>query len=114
MALTLRAEGLAIGIATLLCFEYLDGSWMLFALLILSPDVLMLGYLGGQRLGAFLYNVGHSYIGPIMMGGTAFLLGNLVIGQLALIWIAHIGLDRAVGYGLKYRSGFKETHLGRV
>ena len=114
VALTLRAEGLAVGIAALLSFEHLDGSWMLFALLILSPDVLMLGYLRGQRQGALLYNMGHSYLGPIIVGGAAFWLESVTIAHLALIWITHIGLDRALGYGLKYRSGFKDTHLGRV
>ncbi|MFC6638745.1 DUF4260 domain-containing protein [Sulfitobacter sediminilitoris] len=114
IALILRLEGLAVVIAALLCFGYLGGSWMLFALLILSPDLMMLGYLRGPRLGALLYNLGHSYFGPSVLGGAAFIIGNVIIWQLALIWVAHIGLDRALGFGLKYGSGFKETHLGRV
>jgi Domain of unknown function (DUF4260) len=74
----------------------------------------MLGYLAGPRVGAALYNLVHALPLPVLLGATG-LLGDapwLVVG--ALIWLAHIGMDRTVGYGLKYPTGAKDTHLGRV
>ena len=114
VALTLRLEGLVIGGAAVIAYGPMGGSWMLFALLLLSPDLLMLGYLAGNRAGAFCYNMAHSYLGPVGLGLYGFLAGLDLGLQLALIWAAHIGLDRAMGYGLKYAAGFRQTHLNRV
>lgn len=86
----------------------------MFLVLILSPDLVMLGYLAGKRIGAICYNVGHSYIGPILLAFLAFFLSHPLLAQLAMIWVAHIGFDRAIGYGLKYATDFKDTHLNRV
>jgi hypothetical protein len=88
--------------------------WGLFALLFLVPDLSMLGYLRGARVGAVAYNVVHTYVGPALLAATAFLwLGPLWLG-IALIWSAHIGLDRLLGYGLKLPTGFESTHLGPI
>jgi hypothetical protein len=111
---TLRAEGALIAIAATVAYFHLGGGLLLFALLILLPDVTMLGYLVNNRIGAVVYDIGHSHVGPILLGALAFAGGQEMTGLIALIWIAHIGLDRSVGYGLKYAAGFKETHLGRV
>lgn len=114
VALTLQMEGLAIGTAAVVAFAQSGSSWLLFALLILAPDLAMLGYLAGNRVGAFFYNLAHSYLLPLALVAAGIALQNSVLIQVALIWIAHIGFDRAIGYGLKYAAGFKETHLGRV
>lgn len=108
----LRAEGLAVFIAAVAGFLWLDGSLWLFLLLILAPDLSMIGYLAGPRWGARSYNVVHTYVGPLALIGGAIWVG-LPLGILVgLVWAAHIGADRALGYGLKEPSGFKDTHLG--
>lgn len=89
-------------------------SWPMFALLFFAPDLTMLGYLAGQRIGAAAYNAVHSYILPLALAGFAMLGAHRAALPYALIWIAHIGFDRTLGYGLKYGSGFGHTHLGWI
>jgi Domain of unknown function (DUF4260) len=89
-------------------------SWWLFALLLLAPDASMVGYLAGPRFGAALYNVFHSYPLPALLGIFGLLAGAPLTVAVALVWFAHIGMDRLVGYGLKYPTDFKDTHLQRV
>lgn len=108
--LVLRVEGAMLFAASVTGYAQTGTGWGLFALLFLVPDVFMLGYLRGPRLGAAIYNVGHSTILPFIVIG----LGLMVPGALllvGLIWMAHVGFDRAAGYGLKYANGFKQTHL---
>lgn len=88
-------------------------SWRLFALLILAPDLSMLGYLAGPRFGAIAYNALHILIFPLLLVFAEGVFGNAMATAIALIWIAHIAVDRALGYGLKLPSGFRDTHLGR-
>jgi hypothetical protein len=110
--LWLRVEGLYVLALALSLYSRGDHSWILFAALFFSPDLSFLGYLGGSRTGAVVYNIAHSYAGPVLL--TIFALvrgGPPVVG---LIWAAHIGFDRALGYGLKYSSDFSHTHLGRI
>ena len=108
----LRAEGVA-GLVICVAFYALTGfGWGYFALLFLVPDLSMLFYLLGPRVGAVAYNVVHSTIGPVLLGTAGFVLGNAVIPSLALIWTAHILFDRWLGMGLKYPAGFRYTHLG--
>jgi len=89
----------------------LDGPLWLFAVLALAPDLSMLGYLAGPRVGSQTYNVVHTYALPAVLGAAGFLTGVAVAVLVALVWAGHIGADRLVGYGLKYESGFKDTHL---
>ena len=92
----------------------MDGGWLMLILLLLLPDLSMLGYLAGSRIGAVVYNVVHSYLLPLILLMAA-LTGDR--GQLllfGLIWVAHIGMDRMLGYGLKLGDGFKHTHLGVI
>jgi hypothetical protein len=89
-------------------------SWWLFALLILAPDLSMLGYLAGPRVGAVAYNALHILIAPLILGIAGVLLAAPITTAVALIWIAHIAIDRALGYGLKLPTGFRDTHLGRI
>ncbi len=111
-AAMLRIEGAALLVASVVLFWTNGGSWWLFALLLLAPDVSMLGYLADPRIGAAAYNALHSYPLPAGLGILGLLWG--VPLAVALVWLAHIGMDRLVGYGLRYPSGFKDTHLGRV
>jgi hypothetical protein len=83
-------------------------------LLFLAPDLSILGYLSGPRVGSATYNTIHTFVPPIALGAAGLLSGSELPTQLALIWLAHIGMDRALGYGLKYPGAFKESHLQRV
>jgi hypothetical protein len=107
----LRAEGLLVLLGATYAYSQLDMGWLLFAVLFLVPDVFMIGYLRDAKLGATIYNFGHTYIVPGVMLVLAHSLGQSTALALSLIWIAHIGFDRVLGYGLKYATGFKVTHL---
>lgn len=113
-ALLLRLEGLAAFAAALAAYAHDSGAWTMFAVLLLAPDLAMLGYLAGPRIGAAAYNLAHLYIAPLALAAAGSAFGAPTAISLALIWIAHIGMDRALGYGLKYASGFSDTHLGRI
>lgn len=108
----LRVEGLMLFVAATVAYGVLGGSWWVFAALFLAPDLFMLGYLVDMRLGAALYNLGHSTIVPAAIAGLGYAIGGHFAIAVGLIWLAHIGMDRAVGYGLKYPDAFKNTHLG--
>lgn len=110
----LRAEGLAVALATIVAFSRSGASWWLFTALILAPDLSILLYLAGPRFGAIAYNTMHVYLGPILLLGAAAVLAAPMGSAIALIWSAHIGFDRLLGYGLKYGEGFTATHLGRI
>jgi hypothetical protein len=110
----LRLEGLAVLAAALILYFEGGHGWLLLVVLALAPDLSMLGYLGGPALGAATYDIAHTYALPIALGVVGVLAGSELAIQLALIWLAHVGLDRLLGYGLKYPTGFKDTHLQRV
>ena len=111
-AILLRLEGAALLVAAVVLYREHGASWLLFAVLLLAPDLSMLGYLAGPRIGAAIYNVAHSYVGPLVLAAAMLSLGAGV--TLALVWAAHIGFDRALGYGLKYPTRFQDTHLARI
>jgi Domain of unknown function (DUF4260) len=112
--LLLRLEGLA-AFATAAAFYAQAGfSWPAFVLFFLAPDVAMLAYLAGPRAGAIAYNLAHTYVLAVALTLAGFFGGVPAAAAGGLIWIAHIGFDRALGYGLKYSSGFGDTHLGRI
>lgn len=110
----LRAEGAALVFVAVVLYAKVGASWWLFAVLFLSPDLSLLGYLCGARIGAVVYNAAHTLVGPLLLAAACLLVPNTVLFPFSLIWIAHIGFDRLVGYGLKYAAGFGFTHLGRV
>lgn len=110
----LHLEGFALFVGAIALYGQQGGNWWLFALLLLAPDVAMVGYAVNQRVGTIAYNILHTYSLPLMLVLASFLFGWSLGLQLGLIWLAHIGMDRTVGYGLKYTSAFKDTHLGRV
>jgi hypothetical protein len=110
----LRLEALCVLIATVFAYRASGAGWGIFALYFLLPDVSLLAYLVNARVGAFAYNVAHSYIGPVGCLVASTVLAMPVLMTVALIWAAHVGFDRALGYGLKYSEGFGFTHLGRI
>lgn len=110
----LRMEGLAVVALSAVLYARTGASWWLFAALWLAPDLSMLGYLAGSCWGARAYNAIHTYVTPATLAVLALLLHQRGLLPIALIWINHIGLDRTLGYGLKYPAGFGFTHLGRV
>jgi Domain of unknown function (DUF4260) len=111
----LRSEGVVLLAAALaVYFAGLDQPWWLVPLLLFVPDVFMAGYAKSQRLGAILYNVAHSYPAPALLAALASVADEPLCQGVALVWFAHIGMDRALGYGLKYETNFKDTHLGRI
>ena len=110
----LRLEGLAVLMHATAAYAQSGPGWGWFAVLFLLPDLSFLAYLAGSRAGAAAYNAAHSYAGPLLLL-TMGMLGALpALLAVALVWCAHIGFDRALGYGLKYASGFGQTHLGRI
>ena len=113
-ATMLRAEGAAMLAGGALLYWSNGGNWWLFALLLLAPDLSMLGYLAGPKVGAAAYNAFHFYPLPAALGIVGLLAGAPLAVRVALVWLAHIGMDRMLGYGLKYPSGFGDTHLGRL
>jgi Domain of unknown function (DUF4260) len=116
MTILLRLEGLALALLAVWLYHAFHQPWWVFAVLFLAPDLSMLGYLGGPKIGAAIYNAVHSWITVAALfflvwygfGESGFAL------SLPFILAAHIGIDRALGYGLKHASGFKDTHLGTI
>lgn len=109
-----RIEGAALLALAVVAFDHTTWSWWWFAGLLLAPDLSMVGYLAGSRLGAIGYNLGHTLVWPALL--IALWFGGFPSGALAggSIWLAHIGMDRASGYGFKLREGFEHTHLGMI
>lgn len=114
----LRGEGLAVLVVAALLYRHFQLPWLWFGILFLAPDLTLFGYLGGPRVGAWCYNVAHSYGLPGALLALGLLGSDGVIARdltgVALIWCAHIGFDRALGYGLKSLAGFRLTHLGQI
>jgi uncharacterized protein DUF4260 len=110
----LRAEGVALLVASILLFARLPIAGWLYPVLLLAPDASMAGYALGPRAGATLYDLGHTttLAGALSLAGWA--AHAPLATALGLIWLGHIGFDRALGYGLKYSDGFASTHLGRI
>jgi len=107
----LRLEGALVFILSILLYAHAGASWWRFLLLLLVPDVAMAGYWLGARWGAVCYNAAHSYVGPVALISISVVSGKTEWIPYLLIWSAHIGMDRALGYGLKYPDSFKQTHL---
>lgn len=113
-AIWLRLEGLAAFGAGLVLYAAVGGEWLWVLPLLLAPDVSMLGYLGGPGLGATTYNLVHNWAVGIAVFAIGFWLSLPALGLAGAVLIAHVGVDRLMGYGLKYPSAFGDTHLGRI
>jgi hypothetical protein len=107
----LQFEGAAVLILSVLTYRLNRGGWLEFVLLFLVPDVSMIGYVANARVGCVIYNAVHTYVGPLALGCYAVWSDHRQALLLSLIWAAHIGLDRMLGFGLKYPTRFKDTHL---
>jgi Domain of unknown function (DUF4260) len=113
-ALLLRAEGLVLFAAAIALYVREDFSLLLLVVLFLAPDLAFIGLVAGQRAGAIAYDAVHTYVGPILLTSISLIAEWGTGVELGLIWLAHIGIDRALGYGLRYPNAFRDTHLQRV
>jgi hypothetical protein len=114
LKILLRLEGLTLFAGMTLLYAVWGGYWWVYALLFLVPDLSFAAYLAGPKVGAIVYNAAHSYMAPMALMISGFALPSPLTLSIAMIWLAHIGIDRALGYGLKYSAGFGFTHLGRI
>lgn len=110
----LQVEGACIFGSTIWAYSRFGRSWWTFGALLLLPDLGMVGYLADTSIGAALYNLVHTETPPILLLCTALAQKNNTATGLALAWLAHIGIDRMMGFGLKYGTGFGHTHLGNL
>ena len=110
----LRLEGLLLLVGAIILYALSGGNWVLFIVLLFAPDLAMLGYRINARAGAAVYNTAHLYLLPGLLFALGYAANAPLAMQIALIWFAHIGMDRAVGYGLKYPTEFKDTHMQHV
>jgi hypothetical protein len=110
----LRLEGLAILVAALVLYFDAEFGWVLLVVLFLAPDLSLAGYLFGRRIGAAAYDLLHTELFPIALATVGIVANAETATRIGLIWLAHIGGDRLLGYGLKYPAAFKDTHLQRV
>ena len=110
----LRLEGAAVFIAGAVAFGRLGGEFLWFVPLLLMPDLAIAGYLAGPRVGAFTYNLVHNWAFGLGVAGAGLALGAVPLALGGAVLVAHTGMDRTAGYGLKLLSGFGDTHLGRI
>ncbi|RKL65768.1 hypothetical protein CR203_19170 [Salipaludibacillus neizhouensis] len=112
--LILHIEGITVLLVSVFIYSQLDAAWWMFFAFLLAPDFSMLGYMINNSVGAVTYNIFHSYILPLFLSVVSIFIVNDLLLAFSMIWISHIGMDRFIGYGLKYTSKFKDTHLQRV
>ena len=110
----LRIEGAAAFVAGLALFGWLGGQGLLAIPLLLLPDLSAVGYLRGPRLGAMTYNLVHNWALGLGVLGLGIASGIAPVAIAGAILVAHVGMDRAAGYGLKLSTSFQDTHLGRI
>lgn len=112
--LLLHLEGATALVIACMAYRQSRGDWLWFALLFLVPDLSMAGHMTGAKWGASFYNLAHTYILPVFLLAVYWFTGGVWFLWLGLIWLAQIGFDRLLGFGLKYETAFKDTHLQRV
>jgi hypothetical protein len=112
--LLLHIEGLVVLALSVYFYFHLQFNWIVFVVLLLAPDLSALGYLKNVKVGSVLYNLFHTYTITVVTMICGLLIHNNNVLMISLIWIAHIGMDRMLGYGLKYPTKFQDTHLNRV
>lgn len=114
MKTTLKIEELAQVILGIFLFSKLEYAWWWFPVLLLTPDIGMIGYLFNTKIGAFTYNAFHHKAIAIILGLSGFYLNNSLLILIGVILFSHASFDRVFGYGLKYPDSFKNTHLGSI
>jgi hypothetical protein len=107
----LRLEETALLLGAVALYWQMHFSWVLFAVLFLAPDLFMVGFVAGPKVGAAIYNFGHLVVWPVIAFAVGYGTGRSVWMAVGIIWFAHIALDRMLGFGLKYPRAFKDTHL---
>lgn len=112
--LVLRLEGLAAFFVATALYWQTGYGWGVFALGFFVPDLAIAAYLAGNRIGAIAYNCTHSFLGAVLALLASVYFTSPELFAAGLIWCAHIGFDRTLGYGLKYTTGFAHTHLGGI
>lgn len=112
--LILRAESFAIFLGGIAVYLQLNGNGLWLLPLLLAPDLSMVGYLGGPRLGAITYNAGHNLVTALGLLAVGWFAAIAPLALLGAILTAHVGMDRTLGYGLKLPTDFRDTHLGRI
>ena len=110
----LRLEGAAAFVAGLAVYGAAGGEWLFVLPLLLLPDVSMAGYLGGPGLGSQLYNLAHNWATALAVLGAGVVADIDALRLGGAILVAHVGIDRLLGYGLKFPTSFQDTHLGRI
>lgn len=109
-----KLENVFVLILVLSLYAIFDFSFWIFLICLLAPDLTAIGYVFNKRIGSMVYNVGHTYALPSLVTLLYLLLNEPVLLQIALIWLAHISIDRTLGYGLKYASDFKITTVQKL
>lgn len=110
----LRAEGLAVFAAAIVAYGMLGGQWVFLVPLLLAPDLSAVGYLGGPVAGAFVYDLVHNWALGVIVIALGAWLGSTPLLLAGTVLVGHVGMDRFAGYGLKYPTFFRDTHLQRV
>jgi hypothetical protein len=110
----LQLEGLALFALAIAFYVETGAGWKLYAVLILVPDLSMVFFIAGPRIGSYAYNTMHSTLGPIAVTAFGVFMNQPLATDVGLIWASHVGIDRALGFGLKYATSFGDTHLGRI
>jgi hypothetical protein len=110
----LRLDGAVLFIGSILLFRVTHQHWWIYPLLLFVPDIFMLGYISNTKIGAFLYNAGHTYLLPSLTILYGWHYNHVLVLAIGIIWLGHVGFDRFAGYGLKYDTSFKNTHLGTL
>lgn len=114
MKTVVSLENLGLFVLSIYLFSLLDYSWWWFPALLLLPDASMISYAFGNKVGAIFYNIFHHQGIAVMVYLSGIYLDNEVLQLIGIIFFAHSVMDRFFGYGLKYFSGFKDTHLGKM
>lgn len=108
----LRLEGFTLLLGSLVAYSTTRQAWWLVPLTVLIPDLVMVGYLGGTRLGAYMYNIAHSTPLPAALVGLGWWQHERLTMALGLVWLAHIGMDRLMGYGPNTTTTFNTRTSG--
>jgi hypothetical protein len=114
MKTILKLEEIAALSLAFYLFLGLEYAWWWFFVLLLAPDLSMIGYLAGPKIGALAYNMSHHKGVAILVYIVGAYFNNQLLQLIGLILFGHSSMDRALGYGLKYPDSFQNTHLGMI